>query len=539
METFHVLDLQSQRPTAVSAVLRYVSPNAYFYVQEGLSVQERDLERSAVELEERIIPAVHRYINPGWDPGAGIDSRITILHARLRGAAGFVTSLDLYSRDIWAFSNQRPMVYIGVGSTTPGTDRYYAVLAHELQHVAHAQADPSEEVWVTEGASELLAELAGYPVGLYNAFIVRPDTQLTSWSDQSAGTAPHYGAAHLFLKYIGARYGGYDQFSELITNTETGIDGVEAFLEQQGAEGGFDAAFKDWAIANYLESSPGSKFAYPGRSFRVNLAGTVGEPGEYRGQVRQYAADYIDLQSGDAERQVTFQGGATAPILPTDPPSGDYLWWSNQGDSIDSTLTRRFDLSGVSQATLTFKLWHDIEAHFDYAYVEASGDGGATWDILSGAHTSDEDLLGQSFGPAYTGRIGGGATARWVEESVDLAPYAGGEALVRFEYVTDEGSNNAGFAIDDISIPEIGFFDDSEEDAAWLAEGFVRTDNLVPQRFAVLLITLGDEPSVLEMPLDAENRGQAPLPSGEQTVLVVAAMAPVTTVAAEYTYTVE
>ena len=539
METFHVLDLQSQRPTAVSAVLRYVSPNAYFYVQEGLSVQERDLERSAVELEERIIPAVHRYINPGWDPGAGIDSRITILHARLRGAAGFVTSLDLYSRDIWAFSNQRPMVYIGVGSTTPGTDRYYAVLAHELQHVAHAQADPSEEVWVTEGASELLAELAGYPVGLYNAFIVRPDTQLTSWSDQSAGTAPHYGAAHLFLKYIGARYGGYDQFSELITNTETGIDGVEAFLEQQGAEGGFDAAFKDWAIANYLESSPGSKFAYPGRSFRVNLAGTVGEPGEYRGQVRQYAADYIDLQSGDAERQVTFQGGATAPILPTDPPSGDYLWWSNQGDSIDSTLTRRFDLSGVSQATLMFKLWHDIEAHFDYAYVEASGDGGATGTYSPGRIPATRTSWARASAPPTPAAAGeglppGGWRSPWTSP---LTP--AGRPWSASSTSPTRGATTQALPSTTFPSPRSASSTTQRRTPPGSPRGSSGPTTWCPSASPSCSSRSGMNPACWEMPLDAENRGQAPLPSGSRTVLVVAAMAPVTTVAAEYTYTVE
>ena len=60
------------------------------------------------------------------------------------------------------------------------------------------------------------------------------------------------------------------------------------------------------------------------------------------------------------------------------------MWWSNRGDAVDATLTRAFDLTGVSQASLAFDLWFDIEEGFDFAYVLASRDGGASWDVLEG-----------------------------------------------------------------------------------------------------------------------------------------------------------
>ena len=538
VESFFVLDIPTSRHGTVDAVLRYVSPHAYFYVQQGLSASDKDLERSAQELEEQIIPAIQRYVNPDWDPGAGIDSRITVLHAGVRGVAGYVDSLDLYPPEIHPFSNQRPVVYISLSSVTPGTSYYYSVLAHEMQHAAHSQADPTEETWVQEGASELLAELAGYPVGHYPAFISRPDTQLTTWEDSNDAVSAQYGAAHLFLKYIGARY-GYEQLHKLIGSQEPGVLGVQEFLEQASAEGGFNAAFRDWTIANCLQAPPGSRFGYPEPSIRVALSATVAEPGAYQGEVRQYAADYVELRPGDAALRVTFQGDPTAPLIPARPGGGASLWWGNRGDQIDATLTRPFDLSQVTAATLTFKLWHDIEEHFDYGYVEASGDGGKTWDILAGRHTTDENRLGQSFGPAYTGVSGGRGNARWVDESIDLTPYTGGQVLVRFEYVTDQGTNNTGLAIDDISIPEIAFFDDAEGEIAWDASGFVRTKNRVPQGFLVSIIVMGEEPAVVEMSLDKMNRGELVLPSGLASVMVIGATAPVTTQAARYSYVVE
>ena len=534
-EQFTVIDLPAKRPFMVTAVLRYVTPSAYFYIQKGQPFSSSELERSAIELEQRIVPAVHRYVNPGWEPGASIDSRITILHAIIPGVAGYYNSSDEFPAAANRLSNQRPMVYMNLASVRPGTERYFAVLAHELQHAAHSQADRAEETWVQEGASELLADLLGYPVALYLAFLQQPDTQLTAWADSLSRTAPHYGASHLFLKYIGAQL-GYDTLPRLITDTLTGIAGIEAFLESQGFQGGLEAAFKEWVVANYAIAPPGGPFSYPGVGFQAALSGSVGRPGAYAGEVHQYAADYIELRP-DRELLLTFRGPTTANLISTAPPSGAFLWWSNRGDSIDTTLTRRFDLSQVAQATLKFKLWFDIEEHFDHAYVEASRDGGNSWEVLRGQHTTGRDPLGLSFGHGYTSKSGGGTEPVWVEESIDLSPYAGGVVLVRFEYVTDEGSNNEGLAIDDIMIPEIGFFDDAEVEAGWEAGGFFRTNNLVRQRFLVLIILAGEEPQVAEMPLDSGNRGWMALGAGERAVLVVAALAPVTTQAAAYSYT--
>jgi hypothetical protein len=60
--------------------------------------------------------------------------------------------------------------------------------------------------------------------------------------------------------------------------------------------------------------------------------------------------------------------------------------------------------------------------------------------------------------------------------------------LVRFEYITDDGYNAQGMAVDDISIPEIGYRDDAEGDTGWQAEGFVRIANVLPQRYYLAVV---------------------------------------------------
>jgi hypothetical protein len=195
---------------------------------------------------------------------------------------------------------------------------------------------------------------------------------------------------------------------------------------------------------------------------------------------------------------------------------------------MDSRLTREFDLSGVTSATLHYRAWFETERGWDYAYVAASTDGGKTWQALPATHTGDYDPVGAAYGPGYTGDSGG----KWVEESVDLTAFAGRKLLLRFEYVTDDAAHARGFAVDDISIPELGFSDGSDSDGGWQAEGFLRIEKPLAQRFVVQLIQ-GDRVRRLE--LDGENRTEVALDG--PAIIVVAAVTDGTTQPAGYRWT--
>ena len=170
--------------------------------------------------------------------------------------------------------------------------------------------------------------------------------------------------------------------------------------------------------------------------------------------------------------------------------------------------------------------WFEIEEGWDYAYLEVSADSGRTWDILHPERASDEDRLGNAYGPGYTGDSKG-----WVAESVDISDYSGGPVLVRFEYITDGAVHADGFVLDDISIPEAGFFDDAEQDQGWTASGFARIENVLPQKFIVQVIAdRGDENfKVFDMPLEDGTRGQALIQGlGTELEKVILAVSPVT-----------
>jgi immune inhibitor A len=308
----------------------------------------------------------------------------------------------------------------------------------------------------------------------------------------------------------------------------------------------FEDVFADWLVANYMDNlMVADGLIDPVYGYPDAMIGPISVdashstyPVSRESTVHQYAADYIQLQ-GAGDLRIEFEGDTKARLVPTDAYSGRYVWWSNRGDDVDAMLTRAFDLGGLDSATLHVRMWYDIERDWDYAYVEASIDDGRTWDLLAGPSMTVRNPNGNSFGPAYTGQSGD-----WIEEKFDLSPYVGHTVLLRFEYVTDDAVHHAGWLIDDVQIPELGYADDLESGTgSWQARGFVYSDNLVPQSYRVRLITLGQTVSVLPLTIDGSGYGQLDLhglgTEVDTAVLVIAAVAPSTTQAAAYRYTIE
>jgi immune inhibitor A len=560
-ETFWVLNLDSIESFQVSATLRHISPHLYVWVQDDLSVSRDGLERSTQTFEGRLYPIIRRYFGSEWSPGIDGDARLTVFNARFSGALGYFSTSDEYPVHVMPFSNQREMFYINPEYQEPGSASYDSTLAHEFQHMVHWFADSNEDAWVNEGASELAMHLCGYPrrERIY-AFSRNPDTQLTSWDLTGNSGAEHYGAAFLFLAYFAERFGP-QMTRDLVTDARNGTAGFESVLQAHNVDLSFEDLFADWVIANYLDgetgSAPSTPYTYQELDVQAQAERVVSSyPVEGDGTVRQYAADYIELEPSGADVRMTFTGAPTTKLVPNQPHSGRYQWWSNRGDNSDMTLTRPFDLSGLAEATLEAWLWYDIEDGWDYAYAEASSDDGMTWHILQGKYTTTDNPSGNSYGPGYTGVSCGeddtSGNAKWIHETFDLSPFAGHQVLIRFEYLTDEALNRPGLCVDDISIPELGYsYDVENSDDGWVAQGFVRSDNILPQRYVVQLIriaapngrrdTLAEGQVTIErLILSEEQSGSLTIDHFDQSVkkavLVISAATPGSTEAAKYHY---
>ena len=215
-----------------------------------------------------------------------------------------------------------------------------------------------------------------------------------------------------------------------------------------------------------------------------------------------------------------FEGSSIVDVIPVSPYSGEYYFLSNKGYEGDMTLTKSFDFTNhEGPLTLSFFTWFDLEEDYDYIYLEISEDG-ESWQILETPSGTVEDPSGNSYGWGYNGSTNG-----WIEESIDLSDYSGKEVQIRFEYVTDAAVHGEGMVIDDISIPEIGYFTDFEEgEDGWHGDGWLRMNNVIPQTYRLSLITFGDSIEILPIPLQDDLSAQVNINIGDEidnAVLVV------------------
>ena len=536
-DTFWILDQRTAQLFQAHATLKLVTPHAYWFVETDMAdrAPDSDLAQSAAVFENRTYPLIHRYFGSEPKPAVDRDGHIVLLLANVPGVAAYFSSADAYPRAINPRSNQHEMIYVNLNALRPGQATFDSTVTHEMQHMANFAHCPSQEGWVDEGASELAMRVAGYDSVAPAAFAARPGVQLTAWTNTPADLTRHYQASYLFLRYVAERAGGWETLPDLLAPCLRGENLFSAFLGRYPIAPDLDSLFSDWTVANFLQDSSvaDGRYSYGGGGFHAAITGRATPQAPFLGSVPQYAADYVDLPNTPGT--ITFSGDASVGLLPV-PLDAAGVWWSNRGDSLDSRLTRHVDLSGVDQATLRFSAWYDVEENFDFVYLSASTDNGRTWQVLHGQHTRPDHHVGNNYGEGWTGTSG----PDWVDEQVDLTPFAGSEVILRFDYVTDQSYNGSGFALRDIRIPEIGLDEPGAVEDAWNAEGWMRVDAPIPEHWNLRLVrTSRDGTSVDSLPVDADGNATITLDGiARRSVLVIAPTAPRTLLPANYSVTV-
>ena len=530
-DTFKLVDLDSRTLYESEFELRLVTAHAYWFFEDGVKAGQDAIEHSAREFEDVIYPTVTGIFGKEWTPGIDGDPHLYIINAHLRGAGGYFNSADEYPREVRPVSNEIEAIYINTRYLPVGTELFSQVLAHELQHAIHWNADLSEETWVNEGLSELAVSIAGYPEYSIFEFRRAGPTSLTQWPANEIGGVENYGAASLFMRYLTEHYGGRENLRPLLEEPADGIPGIDAYLEAGGHGIAFTEVFRDWAVANLLDED-NSLFGYSDLSIRLPVYRNVRIGGELHSSLPQYSNEYVRLEKGEITTKLVFEGDTNVPLLPVDVREG--CWWSNMGDVIDSTLTTRLDLRRLAQPLLEYDVWYAIEEDWDFAYLEVSEDDGRTWTILETPLSSTADPLDVSFGPGYTG-----AAEDWQHESVRLDQWAGKEIMLRFQYITDAAVHDHGLCVRDIRVSTPGGIDVAP--AEWTPKGFAWTSNLVRQSFMVQVVYEGDDEHpnrVVQVPLDGRNVGEliiVPIPGVNRIVAIVQPLAPSTRMPTSYT----
>ncbi len=551
-QDFWVTNVDSNENFKISATLRYLGDHVYIWIENGVDYNTRDLNTLGDAFDDEIYPTNQAFFGSEWSPGVDGDERIYIVYAGGLGQslAGYFSSADELHPDAHEYSNAHEMFLINSDNVYLWEDYIYGTLAHEHQHMIHWYRDKNEETWLNEGFSMLAELINDLDTGGFDyAYIVNPDLQLTDWGTDVGSNGPHYGAAFLFTTYLYDRFG--EEFTKaVVAHDENGMKSVDIVLSemnitdpQTGQLITAEDVFADWAVANFLGDSrvKDGRFAYrvyptapranPGTTFPTCPTG------KSQVDVAQFGVDYIEVTC-PGEHTLQFTGSLTELILPTQPYSGDYFFWTNMGDHSNMYLEQQFDLSDVSgPVEMTYQTWYDLEKDYDYVFVSAAIDG-ENWEILNSTSCTTENPSGNSYGCGLNGQTNG-----WQEERVDLSQYAGEKVTLRFDYVTDAAVNGLGMVIDDIQIEAIDYFSDLENDqGGWSAEGFVRVQNVLPQTYRLSLITFGDETTVTPVSLDEDNTATIDLNIGgdvDSVVLVVSGTTHFTRQKAGYSITID
>lgn len=525
------------------AVLLAVTESTYFWAEESLNFDPASVQATAQRFEDDYYGRLVTMFGQEWRPGVDNDPRFSVLHLdymdNTSDELGHFNSGDEYPSAFFSGSNQQEIVYLNMSNLTLGSDLYFGTLVHEFQHLSQWYVDPNESAWLNEGLSQLAEIYLGLETAETVDYLLAPDTRLNTWSYDEDVFA-HYAASYLFCVYLWEQLGDA-AIQELARHPANGLASVDAVLKGFRPDLSLEQLLADWVAANYLDD-PAAGPQYNYNVFDLREVATTGAikhfPQESMHTLEPFAAHYIEL---DAAGPVTisFAGDTVTRFLPTEPYSGETVWMAPGQDIINASLTRPFDLTGLNSATLTFWTWYDLKYDFDYGYITVSTDDGQTWELLDLSNNRQGE-----YGPALNGASQsepGAQKGGWIQESISLDRFTGRNILLRFELLTYYDSDARGLAIDDIAIPELGYFHDTENgDDGWVAAGFVQVGAHLPQQWTVQLIEKGPSPRVTPIQLDAYNQASATFDIGPQgAALAVMPLTPFAVEPANYWIAVE
>ncbi|SCZ06378.1 bacillopeptidase F [Paenibacillus polysaccharolyticus] len=153
---------------------------------------------------------------------------------------------------------------------------------------------------------------------------------------------------------------------------------------------------------------------------------------------------YIDSFDGNDDNGWTHAGTKdewergiplTGPLSAVSPPN---VWATDLDNTYEngsnySLVSPVIDLTDVSDATLTFNHWYEIEGGYDFGYVEATKDGGTTWTELG---KFSHNTNGKQWTPVFYG----------------LDALSGNEVQFRFRLTSDNSVVRTGWFIDDFRV---------------------------------------------------------------------------------------
>lgn len=353
---------------------------------------------------------------------------------------------------------------------------YEGTFAHEYQHLLEYYAGPGEHTWLNEGLSDYAQTVVGYSdttipygqtgadshIACYQGFLgsesfpyCGAENSLTRWGDQPNEGLADYGAAYSFVTYLANQF-GRDAITYLHNDDLPGLRSLQKYLDDHAPGLKVTDVVHDWTAqmaldrlvdngARGLTRDQKSRFTATELSSAIDWAwtGSYDSPG-----APANGSDYVLAMAerpvnGRTVSSLSFNGAAKYAPDPLEWVIDDSALWAGEGDDLDRSIV--YPVSVPSDGgQLTFSSKFDIEANWDFGFVQVSTDGGKTYQTIGNDNTTSDHAEGAD--PAIVAQLPGltGETDGYQPQSYDLSAYAGQDVLVSFRYMTDGAVNGNG-----------------------------------------------------------------------------------------------
>lgn len=301
MQSFHVRDiLQAESWDQVQAECIYVSDGLAIWIRQedkqlffgSLSLPdligrlskllEQQTPEMSVDVTSGILNINEMYF--GSPPNIDGDDRLDILLLDIEDqfeetgsyVAGFFDPVNLIDHPN---SNYRDMIYVDlypsvIYQRTMNTDQVAATIAHEYQHLIHAnyEGEQSQSIFINEGLSELAEILCGFAPRKPDAYFHSPGRPLLSWN--YSNPLPDYARASLFMEYLFEQV-GTENAKKLVQTRSAGVEALQEVINNNSSLN-FSQLFINWGKAMLLnDRSINSAFGYKHPS-RQNIGFSTG-----------------------------------------------------------------------------------------------------------------------------------------------------------------------------------------------------------------------------------------------------------------------
>ncbi|MDQ4113473.1 MAG: immune inhibitor A [Actinomycetota bacterium] len=289
------------------------------------------------------------------------------------------------------------------------------------------------------------------------------------WSHRWAANASGSDGPANFPKAGGVKIGNTDIWiRDYTTEPENGGLGVFAH------EFGHDLGLPDFYDTAGGENGTGFWTLMSSGSWLGHGDGTIGTTPNHMGAPEKLFLGWLNYETVEAgtSKKLTLgpsfhdTGAKTPQALVVNLPdgetthdvgsgtSGKTFLYSGKGDDRTATAVSP-EIAVPAGGTLSAKVKYDLEAEYDFTFLEASTDGGTTWSTPLATNLSSAEYNNGIHGTSdstCTGNCADHDPQEYVDLTADLSAYAGQNVKLRFRTANDGGVAYYGFAIDDLSV---------------------------------------------------------------------------------------